>query len=163
MEVCAPEDQATEAPLNCTQCGGGEIEPGFRLPLCGRCRTLLARRPFPPWLRISCLFLLAIMVFAGVRSINSFRAGIAFERGKQAERQRDYAAAAECYQRVVDRFPDSTLALARLAIARYRAKQLPEAAQALNRLSGRKTSRELASEVNEVIQSLKELAAENSR
>lgn len=138
----------------CAHCGGGEIEPGFDLPLCMSCRTLLARRPFPRWLTISCVVLLGILAIAAVRSMNSFRAGIAFERGKKAEQQRDYARAADYYQQVAERFPDSTLVLVRLAVTRFRAGQLREAGRVLERLSGRETSRELAAEVNELIRSI---------
>ena len=146
-----PDDLVSECPADCARCGSGEIEQGFHAPLCVRCRTLLARRPFPIWIKASTVVLLGIVAFAGVRSVESFRAATAFERGKQAEQQKEYVLAADYYEQAVEQFPDSTLALARLAVTRVRAGQAPEAARVLQQLSGRKTTRELAKEVNQAI------------
>lgn len=154
MEASALEDQPSESSTTCPHCGVNEREHGFELPLCAQCRDLLSRRPFPTWIKVSCVIVLGVSVFAGIRSINSFRAGIAFERGQHAEQQGQFAAAADYYNQVVERFPDSTLALARLAITRFRAGQLAEAARILNQLQGRQTSPRIAAEVNQVIQTM---------
>jgi hypothetical protein len=158
MEANSTQDllgePVAERSADCGHCGSGEIEPGFRSPLCVRCRTLLARRPFPIWIKASSVVLLAIVGFAGVHSIESIRAAAAFERGKRAERHKDYAQAAEYYQQAAEQFPDSTLALARLAITRVRAGQSPQAIQTLDRLNGRKMTRKLAAEVDRAIREL---------
>ncbi len=151
------DDPVSECPAVCGQCGSGDVEPGFQAPLCGRCRTRLAHRPFPVWITASSVVLLGIVTFAAMRSVDSFRAAAAFERGKQAERHKHYARAADYYQQAVDQFPDSTLALARLAVTRVRAGQGPEAARALERLSGRKMARELVAELNQAIHELEGL------
>src|SRR5579875_2190719 len=100
MEAAAFEDQPSEASLTCAHCGNTEREERFELPLCAQCRDLLCRRPFPVWIKISCTIILAVCVFAGVRSVNSFRAGIAFERGRQAEQRGRFAEAADHYEQV---------------------------------------------------------------
>ena len=75
-------------------------------------------------------------------------------RAQLGEQRGEFAPAADFYGQVVERFPESTEALARLAVARFRAGQLPEAARVLDRLRGRKTSRKTAADVNQVIQAL---------
>lgn len=154
MEAPTLEDQPSESPATCSHCGEREREEGFALPLCVQCRDLLSRRPFPTWIRISCAIVLVVSAFAGIRSINSFRAGIAFERGQRAEQHGQFAVAAGYYEQVVERFPDSTLALARLAITRFRAGQVAEAVSILTRLRGREVSPKLAAELEQVIQTL---------
>lgn len=154
MEVSPQEKKDSESLVICVHCGSGEVEQGYDLPLCIDCRTLLARRPFPTWIKFTCVAVLAVLAVAAARSTDSFRAGIAFERAKQAEQRGDFARAADFYGQVAERFPASTEVLARLAVARFRAGQLPEAARILDRLRGRKTSPKLAAEVNQVIQAL---------
>lgn len=149
-----PDDPVSESPPVCAQCGSSEIEQGFQTPLCFCCRTFLARRPFPIWIKASSVVLLGMVIFAALRSVESVRAATAFERGKQAERHKRYAEAADYYQQAVDQFPDSTLALARLAVTRVRAEQAPEAARALQKLDGRKMTRELAAELQQALHEL---------
>lgn len=156
-EQAQQDDPVAERPAVCGQCGSGEIEQGFRTPLCVRCRTLLARRPFPIWIKASSVVLLGMVAFAGLRSVESIHAAAAFERGKQAERHKDYAQAAEYYQQAAEQFPDSTLALVRLAVTRVRAGQAPEAIEALDRLNGRKMPRELAAEAEQALHELEGL------
>jgi tetratricopeptide (TPR) repeat protein len=154
MEAPTLEDQPSESPTICSHCGEMEREEGFALPLCAQCRDALSRYPFPAWIRISCAIVLGVSIFAGIRSINSFRAGIAFERGQRAEQHGQFAVAANYYEQVVERFPDSTLALARLAITRFHAGQVGEALGILNRLRGRETSPKLAAELDQVIRAI---------
>ena len=72
-----------------------------------------------------------------------------------AEQRGRFAEAADHYEQVAERFPDSTLALGQLAITRLRAGQVTEAVPILDRLEGHKTSSEVATEVNQAIQTLK--------
>ena len=140
--------------LACKNCGAAPEAGGYELSLCARCRSSLAHRPFPAWIKVSSGVALLTLLFAISILPSTFNAGIAFERGRRAESARDYSLAAAEYQRVVTRFPDSTLALARLGINRLHAGQLPEAAAAFQKLGGRKTSKELAVEVNAAIDEL---------
>lgn len=155
MEVSPPTDGRSSSTKVCHQCGVDAIEPRFELPLCAPCRTRLARRPFPAWIKISGAIVLGALVIAGTRSEDSSRAGIAFDRGMRAEQQRDFAHAASYYQQVAERFPASTLALARLSIVRYRAGQWAEAARVIQLLGGRKIPRKLAEKLNPIIHKLR--------
>jgi Tfp pilus assembly protein PilF len=91
------------------------------------------------------------VALAGFRSFDSIQAGIAFEQGTTAEQSGQYGLAAKHYLKVVDILPDSTVALAKLAIAEYRAGQIQEARAAVNRLVGRHVSAGLTRELNQAI------------
>jgi len=125
-------------PILCQSCGATP-EPGdFTMPLCARCRDALSRRPLPKWIRAVSGVVLVVLLFALNQFPSTFRAGLAYERGRRAEVARDYGRAASEYRNVVERFPDSTLALARLGIALLRAERFPEAADCFRKLAGRK-------------------------
>ena len=165
-EVVSAEAPRTEAPKEeqvppaeppaaaCRACGG-EPEAGYPFPLCASCRTALARWPFPGWIQAGALLVLVALAVAGARSPSAVEAGVAFERGRRAEKQGHFAQAADDYQRVADRFPDSTKVLTRLAVARFRAGQFAEAARVVGRLAGRKLSGDEVKEVAEVVRALR--------
>lgn len=136
--------------LSCHLCGNA-AEIGFAAQLCSSCRTTLSKRRFPAWIKI-CVFLVAVaFVYAVMQMPKSLKAAIAFERGQRAEANADYINAAAQYADVVDSFPQSTTAIARLGIAQYRAGNRAAAIQTLNSLAGRQASKELTTEVNAVI------------
>jgi hypothetical protein len=135
----------------CSQCGWIPAEEGYAMLLCGRCRELLAKRPFPQWIKLSCLSLAILLAVAAARSVGAFEGGIAYQRGQRAEKKGDFPLAAEHYAQVVKRFPDSTLPLARLTITRILAGQFEEAEVPLTRLGGRQMPKKLADEVERIV------------
>jgi len=138
----------------CQRCNSQESEPGFAFALCATCRDLLARRPFPPWI-IACGAVAALISLGcTVFSFPALRAGVAFERGQAVEKKGDFAVAASEYGKVVARFPDSPSPLARWGITSWRAGKPRDAVEAFRRLSGRKLSRDLATEVDNTIQEM---------
>ncbi|HEX4000471.1 MAG TPA: tetratricopeptide repeat protein [Pirellulales bacterium] len=95
------------------------------------------------------MVIVVLTVFtASILSPTSLMTGVAFERGQRAEQQGDYATAVSEYKKVLERFPDSTVATARLGIAYAEAGNDAEAMQQLGKLGGRKTSPKLAEEVH---------------
>jgi hypothetical protein len=135
----------------CKNCGKPAEPGGYRLPLCASCRDVFARRPLPLWITGVSVLLLLALVLALTRFPPALRAGIAYERGRRAEEAGSYAPAVNEYRQVVDTYPDSTQALGRLAVAAYHARRAPELFFALQRLSGREVSRELAEELNPIM------------
>ena len=129
-------------------------EDSYQFPLCKECRDSLARRPLPLWIKIGSAVVALVLCFAFAKFPASLRAGIAFERGQKAEAQKKFPLAIDEYQKVLEKFSDSTLVLARLGISEYRAGRLDEAAAVLNKLAGRKTSKQLVGEVNAVIKEM---------
>lgn len=110
----------------CRVCGGVP-ERGYNLALCAGCRTMLANRPFPRWIRLTIFIVLAAFAVAMFQSPRTLRAGIAFERGQTYESIGSYEAAVHEYRIVTEAFPDSTLVLARLAITLRKAGHTDEA------------------------------------
>ena len=139
----------------CRSCGRLDVEPEYELPLCADCREELSRTPFPTWINVTAALVAIVLLIALFRFPASVQAGIAFERGRRAEKAGNYPAAAGEYQKVVSRFPDSAEALARLGIAHYRAGNVREAARILDQVGGREAPDEdLAAEVNRVIEEM---------
>jgi hypothetical protein len=134
----------------CKNCGGLPEDGGYELSLCAPCRDTLCRRPLPVWIWGVFGVVVLVLLAALARFPASVSAGVAFERGRRAEKAGHYALAVSEYQKVTGCFPDSTLALARLGIAQYRAGNTAEAVGVFRELGGRKTSERLAGEVNQV-------------
>ena len=146
----APEDEAD--PNSCANCGAAP-EPGdYQLRLCAPCRDKLASRPLPAWVTFSVVVVSFILLYTFFKFPGALGAGVAFERGRRAETAGDYAAAQYEYRVVVQRFPDSTLALARLGIAQCRAGDLQAAALTLEKIQGREAPQELVREIESVVQ-----------
>lgn len=148
-----PDAQA-EAPVDltvCANCGLAAEEGDYSIGLCSSCRDKMARMPLPAWVVGSLVVVGLVLMYAFALFPGSLGAGIAFARGRRAEAQGNYAQAAAEYKVVSERFPDSTLALARLGIAQCRSGNLPEAARTFMKLEGKKAPSELVREVEQVI------------
>lgn len=135
----------------CKNCGA-TAEEAYALPLCDACRDKCVKLPLPGWIRAVAVGVLAVTVLAFVRFPSTLMAGVAFERGQKAESTGNFKEAALQYGLVIRQFPESTLGLARMAISSYRAGMWKEAAEAFDKLGGRETSRELATEVNAALE-----------
>lgn len=138
----------------CRQCGTGEVEPGYAMQLCAPCRSALAGRSFPWWIKLSAVVIVGLLAAAILDLPSSLRAGVAFERGRRAEAASNYAAAIDEYQQVFKLFPDSNVVAARLAIACYLGRRPQEAAPAMRILSGRKLPKAMVDEINWAIKKM---------
>jgi tetratricopeptide (TPR) repeat protein len=141
----------------CASCGQPS-EPGRSTPLCAGCRASLAMRPLPNWIKVSAAVLAVPFLLAIASFPSALAAGIAFERGRRAETSGDFPGAVEQYSKVVDRFPASTLAVARKGVAAFHAGQYEVAAEAFHKIAGQKASAEMAREVNDAIKQMNTLA-----
>ncbi len=145
-----PEMEPPPSPLSCQVCQQ-PAESGYAAPLCPSCRTNLANRPFPIWIKIAAFAVGLVFLYALARSPRSLSAAVAFERGQRAEAGGNFATAASEYSKVAEAFPTSTLAVARTGIAEYQAGHRDAAIRTLNSIVGRHTSKELTAEVNGVL------------
>jgi lipoprotein NlpI len=100
---------------------------------------------------VSAIVLLLPLGFGLLRFPSALSASLAFERGRRAEASGYYDVAVVEYSKVVQRFPDSTRAVARKGIAAFHAGQYQIAAQAFQTIAGRDASQDIAHEVNEAI------------
>jgi hypothetical protein len=146
-------DDTQQAANVCRICGNLP-ERGYDLPLCSNCRKKLSQRPFPTWLKGSAVLVTMVIVLSLSKFPTSLAAGIAFERGNRATLKGNHTIAAVQYQNVADIFPNSTLALARSGIAYYKAGNLHQAISVLQKLGGRKASKQLVDEVNQTIKEI---------
>lgn len=84
-------------PTVCTQCqmdnGSSELPLVGGLPFCGRCREALYQRPFPSWLKLGLVGLLALLVIALVHGKPFFRAGKDLVMSERLINARRYAEA----------------------------------------------------------------------
>jgi Flp pilus assembly protein TadD len=147
------EVQPQVEPLKCVGCQGTP-QPGYKVALCQQCRTKFARKPVPVAIKCAGLAVTIAVAFSLIRIPSSMQGAIAFELGQRYEAQSDYKGAVAEYQKAVDAFPDSTLAIARLGIVEYRLGDFSNAARTLSKLAGRKTDAALVSEVNSVIREI---------
>jgi len=149
------------SPPQCVYCGQPIDAVAGGLPVCAACLPALTHRPLPRWIQIAAAIIGIVLLLALLQFPSSLTAGIAFERGRRAEAARDYKLAEQQYAIVADRFPSSTLAIARLGIASYHAGDFLTAMKSFATLEGRETSESLASEVNVAIDDMKRRLGES--
>lgn len=56
--------QAPETIKACQYCSSPDIEEGYNVDLCVDCRDKLSKRPFPLWIKIFSLIILAATIFS---------------------------------------------------------------------------------------------------
>ena len=153
----SPNNASVGADPNvCVSCGGG-AEPDRSIALCAACRARLSSRALPVWIRLSAIVLFIPFLLAVSRFPSALAAGVAFERGQRAEAAGAFAVAVDEYTKVTQRFPSSTLAIARKGIAAFHAGQYQVAAEAFDAISGSEASSDIVREVNAAIDQMKKL------
>ena len=138
----------------CANCGQ-PAEADFEHPLCYSCRSLLACRPFPGWIKLGFLIVLIALVASLIKFPRALEAGVAFERGRKAEARGDHAQAASHYSEALAEFPGSTKILIRLGIVYLRKGDMAQGVEVLDRLEGKHLSREQAQEIDQAIKAIK--------
>lgn len=137
--------------ITCQICSAMSVEQNYELPLCKNCRDSLSRTPIPIWLKGFSIVLTIILLLSLSNFPSAISAGISFERGLQAEKDGNFNLAVQWYLKTYERYPDSTLVLARLTISFFHAGKIIEAIKYLDKLSGRKAPKELVGEINDII------------
>ena len=151
MDTTLATTAEAAAPVGtCGSCGRPP-QPGFAVLLCASCRTAMAARPFPRWIHGASVFVAGVVLIAVVRFPAALSGAIAFERGQRAEARGSFDVALAEYSKAADRFPDSTLVIARKGLAAYHSRQYAIAAEAFDKIAGQNASEGLAREVNGAI------------
>jgi len=145
-----------DEPQVCAACGQPAAFAQDELPLCPACLQAMIDRPLPRWLYVTAAIIGLIVLLALLKFPASLGAEIAFERGKRAEAARNYPLAEQQYAIVVKRFPSSTLALARLGIASYRAGDIVMTIDCYDKLRGRESSDKVIIEFNAMMSELEQ-------
>ena len=110
------EHMQLEASLGYKNCGSNVTESLCNLQWCADCRNKLADRNFSTWATVTFGLVVVLLLVARTPFYSPLKAGIAFERGCRAESAGDYSKGVTEYRTAAERFPDSTLAQARLGI-----------------------------------------------
>jgi Flp pilus assembly protein TadD, contains TPR repeats len=110
------------------------------MSLCGECRDLLSKRPFPRWIKIVSGILLLIMIFSLIQFPSAIKAGIEYEKGIEAENSKKYITAMNHFKNASVKYPDSTSVQARLFIAYCYNGRITEASRTFNIIKGKKSS-----------------------
>ncbi len=155
QEIPTPPTRVPIAVPVCKVCGEPP-ETGYTMLLCSDCRTGLARRKIPAWIVVSATVILIILAWSMVRVPAAISAGVAFQRGLDDERQGRYTDAEREYRAVVNAFPDSTEAMARLGIAACHVGDLRAAAVAFQSIEGKHASSETITEVHQAIKQMQD-------
>lgn len=145
------DDPQAPPPLDpnvCAECGAPPEQGGYTLPLCPNCRTKMASLPLPGWAVTSVFAVAIVLILAFSRFSSALEAGVAFERGQRAEAAGQCQAARDQYQQVVAHYPNSTLALVRLAVTQCESMDVAGADATLQKLEGRSASEETIAELN---------------
>jgi hypothetical protein len=121
-------------------------------PFCPACRDSLYDRPFPRWLRLSLLGLLALLAFALVHGRKYFRAGRSLYRGEKLLARHQAAAAVPLLESVVRIAPDCEKCILLLAKADFLSGNPQSAFDALKHNDGKFEDNALLAEMQTIAQ-----------
>ena len=154
-----PDAQTSASEENaCKQCGSSLIERGYKFALCQRCRTALAERPMPPWIKIVSAGIIIILGLALMRFPDSLTAGLNYEQGAKAEKAKKYLTSLRHFKKTVELYPNSTPALAKLFISYAVNQKMKEASNTFESIAGKKLSdKRLLQQANDMVKMLDSL------
>ncbi|MFN8289061.1 MAG: hypothetical protein U0U70_02270 [Chitinophagaceae bacterium] len=89
----------------CLSCGSRDVQEGKPNPLCSDCRNKFIRFPVPFGIKLFAAGVLAVFIFSMTRLSGNLSAGIHLERGKKAEKHKDYITAQKEYEMVLKKIP----------------------------------------------------------
>lgn len=135
----------------CRNCGSQYVEQGYQLNLCENCRDTFINRPIPAWVKVFFAIIVLILGYAFSQFPHNIQPAVALERGIRAEKAKKYLTAVNEYKKVLEKYPNSELAIGRLFIAYYKSDKIYEAAEAISKIAGRESKKEdLVNEINQV-------------
>ena len=138
----------------CSQCGLTP-EPGYEVKLCAQCRTKLCSRPYPRWLVLSALILTVVVLAASARIPAELEALRKWERGVQAVRSGDAAAAAPALEELHKSYPKSVAVEGWLALAYLKSGAGAAGISHLRRLKDRPIPKDLERELDKFFAAFK--------
>ncbi len=149
------EEQTIENPI-CGACKSNVPDPAYAFPLCRNCREALINRPFPQWIKIVMILIVALLLYSGFKFPLAFNAGLANQSAKKAEAMADYSTAISEYQKILTLFPDSEEHKARLAVCYIKNGEIRQAADILKKINDKKLSQKVVKELNALIKEVKQ-------
>ena len=131
---------ADEAPKACAQCGSIHLSTLTQLPVCEPCRMALVRFPFPLWVKLAASFVAVMVVVSLAMSQERISKRLHLVHAKNLLCQEKWEQAYEEYRSLSARHTDTETLLS-YAEAAMHSGHLQEAAQTMQKLSGRQALR----------------------
>lgn len=111
----------------------------------------VVKRPVPLWMKLLLLFVAMVLIASIVILPSVLKAAIAYEMGREAQRDGRHSTAIKEYEQVQKLFPESEAVLARLAISYFYDERIDECRRLLDRIAGKKVSGSLSRQVNDIV------------
>lgn len=148
MDDNVVQHEVNDELVGCKNCNNTYIESGYKIDLCIECRDKLSNRSIPRGIKVFFGIIILIMIVAITRFPNSIKAAIELERGVKAEEDRKYITAMNEYKKVVNKYPESILPIAKLTIAMYKNGRVEETIKMMDKLYGKEMDNEIIEELN---------------
>ncbi len=104
----------------------------------------------------------ALLIFCVLIFPSAINAVIDCDRGRRAQEEGMHTTAIKEYERALERFPDSAVIIARLAVSYFHNEKIDKCRELLERLAGRRLPAKLAGQVNGIVQKMDETYYESS-
>lgn len=128
------EPQPTSA---CANCGLPAIQSDHPTPLCDSCRQGFIAAPIPHWIRAFAGGVCIILLFSLYTFPSNLSMGIHLERGKRAEKERNFLTAEKELQDVTKKMPDNPEANGLALIAAFYNQDFDQYNELLGKVSNR--------------------------
>ncbi|MBF0473876.1 MAG: tetratricopeptide repeat protein [Nitrospirae bacterium] len=148
-------DEQTIDSSVCGACKSNVPDPAYAFPLCKNCREVLINRPFPQWIKILMILIIALLLYSSFKFPHTFNAGLANNSAKKAEAMADYSTAISEYKKILTLFPDSEEHKARLAVCYVKNGEIRQAADILIKIDDKKLSQGVVKELNALFEKVK--------
>ncbi|MFY0252914.1 tetratricopeptide repeat protein [Chitinophaga sp. 30R24] len=111
----------------CQQCANPNTEPGYHTQLCSDCRKQLSRYPVLNSVKLAAVGVGVLFLISLYNFPKYFKAGIAYEKAKQAEKSHHYLKEKQWLKQVLQQFPNNDNANIRYLMASIYNDNLTEA------------------------------------
>lgn len=109
----------TVSERNCASCGQPAMVGDHRTPLCSDCRAHFTRLSIPLWIRLFAGGIALVLLFSLFTLPASISMGVHLEKGKRAEKERNFLTAERELSKVLEKAPDNVEARGHLLIAAF--------------------------------------------
>lgn len=141
--------------LVCRNCGSLDIEEGYDLELCPRCRKLYANRPIPVLIKIASIGLIIVLIVGMIKFTSNIEYIVKFKRGQKAERELNYVTAMKNYEEVNEHYPNNDKVMTKLLKSYYENNEIDKAYEIFYEIAGdhpetKKMDSSLVKQVNDI-------------
>jgi hypothetical protein len=128
------------APTACARCGAPELSQLAKLPVCDACLAFLVKHPFPVWVKLGALLVLALVMVSLGMSGERFKQALHFARAQKMTRAGHWEEAYQAYQGVIGKQTSDTEVMISYAEVAVRSGHPEDSARTLEKLVGRQVT-----------------------